>query len=186
MKIQIYSKKKLIWLYKDLAQRLGKQPTKKQWSEDANTPSDMPIRMRFGCWQNFVKICGDVPYKPHISGLARKNTILAHKGKRSFSWKGGRVTDKFGYVQIWKPEHPNAKLAGYIHEHRLVMSEYLGRPLYKFENVHHKNGKRDDNRIENLELWTTMQPTGQRVSDLVEYAHKILDIYENPELSHGI
>jgi hypothetical protein len=108
--------------------------------------------MRFGNWNNFVRECGYEPYKPYLSELAKKNSVLAHKGKRSFRWKGGRVKDKFGYIQIWKPEHPNAKIAGYIHEHRLVMSESLGRPLESWEYVHHKNGIKDDNRLENLEL----------------------------------
>lgn len=142
----------------------------------------MPIRMNFGNWQFFVEKCGDTPYKPYISELARKNSRLAHLGKRSFRWKGGRIKDKFGYIQIWKPEHPNAKLAGYIHEHRLKMSEKLGRPLLQCENVHHKNGIRDDNRLSNLELWNTMQPAGQRVKDKIAYAKEILNIYENPEL----
>lgn len=131
-----YSKVVLISLLRDLAQRIGSLPTKKQWLEDAKTPSDMPIRMNFGSWTNFIKEAGYEPRVPEISIQARLNTIKAHTGKRSFAWKGGRHIDRLGYVQIWQPDHPNARMGGYIHEHRLVMSLYLGRPLESYEFIH--------------------------------------------------
>jgi HNH endonuclease len=90
-----------------------------------------------------------------------------------------RYKDRRGYVRVYRPEHPNAVGLGWVYEHVLVMSQLLGRPLFPDEQVHHRNGQRDDNRAENLELWTTLrQPAGQRVEDLVRWALTILERYE--------
>jgi len=187
MSRQNYTKQSLIQLFHQLHQKIGQQPTKLQWMQDLDTPSDMPIRMLFGRWNLFVLECGGTPAKPKISDIAKLRSVASRRGKIGGNNKGGKIIDKFGYVQIWMPDHPNAKLAGYIHEHRLVMSKKMNRPLERYENVHHKDGNRQNNIESNLELWDTTQPSGQRVKDKIDWAIEFLNrhgynIYENPEL----
>jgi hypothetical protein len=175
MKNQKWTKQLLIDLYKKLSAEKGHQLTRKEWINHAETPSDMPVRCLFKNWNFFVKESGYEPKKPYISDLARENSRKSHLNSQGCAWKGGKIKDNFGYIQIWMPDHPNSKSAGYIHEHRYVMSQFLKRPLKPNENVHHKNGKRDDNRIENLELWVKPQPNGQRLNDLILYYIEFLE-----------
>ena len=93
------------------------------------------------------------------------------------NWRGGRTLHKAGYVMIRRPEHPRARASAYVFEHILVMEAELGRFLVDGESVHHLNGVRDDNRPENLELWTRPQPSGIRVRDAIAWAREILDRY---------
>lgn len=93
-----------------------------------------------------------------------------------------RWSNSSGYVLLaGYPDHPNSSNQGNIREHTLVMSQMIGRPLEPGESVHHKNGVRNDNRPENLELWSKSQPPGQRVVDKVTWAVELLSLY-NPEL----
>ena len=79
------------------------------------------------------------------------------------------------------PDHPRAQASPYVFEYILVAEELLGRFLEPGESIHHRNGVRDDNRPENLELWTRPQPSGIRVRDAIEWARAILDRYDNWE-----
>lgn len=93
--------------------------------------------------------------------------------------KGRRVerTSK-GYRSLYLPDSPAAMANGCVAEHRHVMAVALGRPLRSDENVHHANGDRQDNRLENLELWSTRQPPGQRVEDKTAWAIEWLSVYK--------
>lgn len=89
-----------------------------------------------------------------------------------------------GYVEYYRPEHPSATRHGKVLGHRMVMSDHLGRALLPSEHVHHMNGDRGDNRLENLELWVKAHPFGQRVEDVTAWAVEHLRLYA-PDLLQG-
>jgi transposase len=102
------------------------------------------------------------------------------------SWKGGRHINRDGYALVY-PAEDELHLAephsgGRVFEHRLVMARHLGRPLLPDENVHHKKGNAD-NAIQDLELWTSSQPKGRRVDEIVEWATEMLRRYAPDRLA---
>ena len=124
--------------------------------------------------------CGVLSNKDH------KRCIKCHNGSGSDSpaWKGGMVYHKKGYIMISASWHPRGgSNNGYVFEHILVMEDILGRYLVEGENVHHKNGVKDDNRPENLELWVRSQPSGIRASDALDWAWEIIRRYGSNSVS---
>ena len=103
------------------------------------------------------------------------------KGQPLRTIGGGRWVDPKGYfwIKCPVPGHPNAKRSGgWIAEHVWVMSQMIGRPLRPGETVHHRNLIRSDNRPSNLELWTSHQPRGARVPDMLAWCRWFLSEYE--------
>lgn len=95
------------------------------------TPADMKRRSKTGMCRNCYL----------------KNPMI---GKEHGSWKGGIVKHEKGYTLIRKPNHPFCKGNGYIFEHRWVVEQHIGRYLKVNEIIHHINGIKNDNRLENL------------------------------------
>jgi hypothetical protein len=106
-----------------------------------------------------------------------ENNLDLEKPKKYKAPNGNGHKEPSGYIFITKMRHPNASKKGRIYEHTFIMSQHLGRPLKKGESVHHKNGIRKDNRIENLELWHKGQPAGQRVEDKIKWCKEFLIEY---------
>ncbi len=91
--------------------------------------------------------------------------VCANSGDRNPIWKGGRYTHNTGYTMVLlSRDDPFLAMAStnhYVFEHRLVMAQHLGRCLTRQEVVHHKNGLKEDNRLENLELKTMGQHSAE-------------------------
>lgn len=92
-----------------------------------------------------------------IPRLSQKESNAKFNANNQNNYKGGRISHGDGYMKLLRPEHPRANKFGYVLEHIVVMEEHIGRHLKKGEVVHHINGIKNDNRIENLLLLTAQE-----------------------------
>lgn len=106
-----------------------------------------------------------------VKGLCNAHYIQQWEGKELTRLGGKGWTDEHGY-RLLKINGKDVK------EHRHIMEQHLGRKLRPEETVHHKNGIRDDNRIENLELWNSNHPSGQRVEDKLKWCKEFIAQYQ--------
>lgn len=133
------------------------------------TDINRPIRARRStAGQCALEGCDRIPCR-------RKKFCLLH-AERHEPGSAPAIHNCYGYVTIRAKDRGTGRWIR-VPQHRHVMSGVLGRPLEKGENVHHKNGIRDDNRPEDLELWVVGQPYGQRASDLLAWAEKLISSY---------
>lgn len=94
-----------------------------------------------------------------VKKFLRRNGVVRNfprtlPGKRNPKWRGGRVVKNDGYVFVYSPDHPYRNRNKYVREHRLVMEKMLGRYLDPSEVVHHRDGNRQNNSPENLQLFS--------------------------------
>src|SRR6266511_295533 len=111
--------------------------------------SQMMIGAKFHLSQPYV---GKVLKDHEIKVFSREDNC----GERHPAWRGGRYTNKQGYVMVWiAPDDPMASMRstiGYLAEHRLVVARWLGRPLTRQDTVHHVDGNRQNNDLSNLQM----------------------------------
>ena len=110
------------------------------------------------------------------------NCRVIKNGKDHGNYRGGTTTDSNGYRSVMVKSHPDGDRDGYVKEHRFVMEAHMGRYLTKDESVHHKNGIRNDNRLENLELMKRFHGAGQSIPDLISHAEDVLFHYAPDKL----
>ena len=132
-----------------MPRKINNYPIEKirQWIDDGETQSWIGNQLGYDA-KLIYKACKKYGIKCQRTG--------PRSGQGHPEWNGGKIVDKSGYILVYTPDHPGARKPRmkYVPEHRLVMEKQLGRYLTRNEVVHHKNGIKNDNRPENLQIFT--------------------------------
>jgi hypothetical protein len=119
----------------------------------------------------------------HCRGVCRRHYRRLHYVEHERARRGAKEAKRYKIGDTWTAKKgyvfikigPGGRDIKLLHRH--VMEQHLGRELLPTETVHHKNGDRSNNRLRNLELWSSRHPRGQRIKDLLEFAHEIIEVY---------
>ncbi len=146
------------WEYKAGKTTKYKLLDDKKWLEEEYWEKDLStieIAKKVGCTKGAV---GFALYKHKIrtrtycESVKIRDSKNPRKGPNATNWKGGRLI-RSGYILVYSPNHPARVAKQYAYEHRLIMEKHLGRYLKRTERVHHIDGNKLNNKIENLLLY---------------------------------
>ncbi len=164
-------------MVKDLVnRRFGRLLVIQQFSNDKWSRAQWTCRCDCGV-ETHVASQSLLRGKTTSCGCFHRENQRAIRGMDRVNWKGGTLSEGYRKIMVDGKQ---------VREHRVFMSRHVERPLLTTEEVHHKNGIRSDNRLDNLELWSTSQPPGQRIEDKTKWAVEWLQFYAPEMLNTGL